>query len=139
MRSWIRRHRIEIKYLLIGAVVMGTLVALDRSQVLGNLDHVVTDILDATKGLGAVGMFLVALVSNCAIFVQIPYTLPLLSAAISGSSLGNLLILGAAAGIGAGFGEIIKYHVADRVLAKRPDLGRSGLYQWVLRPRSPDT
>jgi membrane protein DedA with SNARE-associated domain len=133
MRSWVHAHRIEVKYLVIGALVIGALIALDRSEVLGNLDHVVTDVLDATKGLGAVGMFVVALVSNCAVFVQIPYTLPLLSAAISGSSLGDMLILGTAAGIGAGFGEIIKYHVADRVLAKRPDLGRSGLYQWALR------
>ena len=133
MHEWVRHHHIEIKYLLIGAVVMAGLIALDRSELLGNLDHVVQDVLEASRGIGAFGMFVIALVSNCAVFVQVPYTLPLLSVAISGSSLGNLLILATAAGIGAGFGEIIKYHVADRVLAKKPDLHRSRLYQWVER------
>lgn len=133
MHSWIRTHRIEIKYLIIGALLFGTLITLDRTHVLGNLDHAVVDVLDATKGLGALGMFVLALVSNCAVFVQIPYTLPLLSAAIGGSSYLDMLVLGAAAGVGAGFGEIIKYHVAHRVLAKKPGLHHSGLYQWVVR------
>jgi hypothetical protein len=133
VRTWIRHHQIELKYLVIGRVVLAALIALDRSQVLGNLDHVVKDILDASRGIGAVGMFLIALTSNCAVFVQIPYTLPLLSAAIGGSSLADLTVLGVAAGIGAGFGEVIKYHVAHRVLAKRPELHRSRLFQWVER------
>jgi len=133
MRSWIRAYHIDVKYALIGTVVIGTLIALDRAHVLGNLDHAVTDMLDATGGIGAVGMFLIALVSNCALFVQIPYTLPLLSAAISGATMLDMLILGFAAGVGAGFGEVIKYHVAHRVLAKKPNLRRSQLYRWVER------
>jgi len=133
MSTWIRRHRIELKYVVIGAALLALLITLDRTEVLGNLDHVVVDVLDATEGLGAIGMFLLALVSNCAVFVQIPYTLPLLSAAIGGASWLDMLVLGTAAGIGAGFGEIVKYHVAHRVLSKKPDLRRSGLYQWVER------
>jgi hypothetical protein len=132
MRSFVRRHRVEIKYLVIGLVLLAALIALERSDVLGNLDHTVVDILDATEGLGVIGMFLLALVSNCAVFVQVPYTLPLLSAAIGGNSLPEMLALGAAAGVGAGFGEIIKYHVAHKVLGKKPQLHRSGLYQWIL-------
>lgn len=133
MRAWIRHHRIEIKYVVIGIVLLGALITLDRTHVLGNLDHAVIDVLDATEGLGALGMFVLALISNCAVFVQIPYTLPLLSAAIGGASFSHMLVLGVATGIGAGFGEIIKYHVAHRVLAKKPSLHRSGLYQWVVR------
>jgi hypothetical protein len=133
VRDWIRRHRIELKYVAIGLLVLGVLIALDRTEVLGNLDHVVVDVLDATEGLGAIGMFFLALVSNCAVFIQVPYTLPLLSAAIGGASYLDMLVLGVAAGIGAGFGEVVKYHVAHRVLSKRPNLNRSGLYQWVLR------
>ena len=133
VRDWVQRHRVEVKYLAIGVVLLGTLITLDRTHVLGNLDHGVVDVLDATEGLGAIGMFLLALVSNCAVFVQIPYTLPLLSAALGGSSYLDMVVLGTAAGIGAGLGEIIKYHVAHRVLSKKPDLNRSGLYQWVLR------
>ncbi len=133
MKAWVRRHRIEIKYLIIGVVGLGALITLDRTRVLGNLDHAVVDFLDATEGLGAIGIFFVALISNCAVFVQIPYTLPLLSAAIGGASYVDMLVLGIAAGVGAGFGEIIKYHVAHRVLSKKPNLHHSGLYQWVLR------
>jgi len=133
MSPWIRHHRIEIKYLIIGGILLGALITLDRTHVLGNLDHAVVDVLDATKGLGAVGMFLVALVSNCAVFVQVPYTLPLLSAAIGGATYVDMLVLGVAAGVGAGCGEVIKYHVAHRVLSKKPELHRSGLYQWVVR------
>jgi membrane protein YqaA with SNARE-associated domain len=133
VRDWIRRHHLELRYLLIGAILLGGLIAIDRTEVLGNFDHVVTDILDATEGLGAVGMFVIAIVSNCAVFIQIPYNLPMLSAAIGGASVTKMLILGLAAGLGAGIGEIIKYHVAHRVLAKRPNLHRSRLYQWMLR------
>jgi hypothetical protein len=133
VKAWITSHRVEIKYLVIGTVLLGALIALDETHVLGNLDHAVVDLLDASRGLGVIGMFLLALVSNCAVFVQVPYTLPLLSAAIGGSSLLNMVALGVAAGVGAGFGEIIKYHVAHRVLSERPQLNRSSLYRWVLR------
>jgi hypothetical protein len=133
MRQFVRRRRVELKYILLGIVLIGLLISLDRSHLLGNLDNAVVDVLDATEGLGAIGMFVVALISNCAVFVQVPYTLPLLSAAIGGASLPEMLVLGTAAGIGAGFGEIIKYHIADRVLAKKPELHRSKIYQWVER------
>ena len=132
MRAFLHRRRVEVKYVIIGVILVGGLIALERSDVLGNLDHTVVDILDATEGLGIVGMFVIALVSNCAVFIQVPYTLPLLSAAIGGASLGEMMALGAAAGIGAGFGEIIKYHVAHKVLGKKPNLHHSGLYQWIL-------
>jgi hypothetical protein len=133
MRAFVRKHKVELKYLIIGAAVLAFLVVLDRSDLLGNLDEEVGEFMDDAQGIGAVGMFLVALISNCAVFVQVPYTLPLLSAAIGGASVGNMLVLGIAAGIGAGFGEIIKYHVADRVLSKKPGLNRSKLYRWVER------
>ncbi|MEX0665593.1 MAG: hypothetical protein WD598_12620 [Acidimicrobiia bacterium] len=133
MRAWSRRHRIELKYLAIGVVALAVLITLDRTHVLGDLDHAVVDVLDATEGLGAIGIFVLALVSNCAVFIQIPYTLPLLSAALGGASVLDMLVLGVAAGVGAGFGEIIKYHVAHRVLSKKPNLHRSGLYRWVER------
>jgi len=133
LRAFAHRHRVEIKYVVIGVVIIGILIGIDRSGVLGNLDHTVVDILKASRGLGAVGMFLLALVSNCAVFVQVPYTLPLLSTALGGASLSHMIVLGVAAGIGAGFGECIKYHVAHRVLSERPNLHHSSLYRWVLR------
>ncbi len=132
-RAWIRLRRVELKYTAIGAFVLGGIGALSRLGVLGDLDQNLVDSFDATQGLGAVGMLVVAFVSNCVVLVQIPYTLPLLAAAISGASLVDMVVLGAAAGVGAGFGEIVKYHIAHRVLSRKKHLHKSRLFQWVLR------
>lgn len=133
LRAWARLRRIELKYTAIAAVILGGIGALSQLGAFGDLDQNLVDSFDASKGLGVVGMFLVAFVSNCMVLVQIPYTLPLLAAAISGASLTDMVVLGVAAGVGAGFGEIVKYHIADRVLRRKKDLHRSGLFQWVLR------
>jgi hypothetical protein len=129
----LRKYRIEVKYLLLFGLVVGALFSLESFGLLNGLNAGVTDFLTATEGLGAIGMFFVALVANCSIFVQVPYTLPMLSAALSGSDTGEMLVLGLAAGVGAGLGEMIKYLVAGRVLAQKPDLARSGLFRWVTR------
>lgn len=133
LRAWARLRRIELKYVAIAAVVLGVIGALSQLGVFGDLDEDLFDWFDATKGLGAVGMLLVAFVSNTVVLVQIPYTLPLLAAAIGGASLTDMVVLGVAAGVGAGFGEVAKYHIADRVLSRKKDLHRSRLFQWVLR------
>ncbi len=44
-----------------------------------------------------------------------------------------MLELGLAAGIGAGIGALVSFVVADKVLARGPDLTESRLYQWVSR------
>lgn len=126
-------HRLELKYLVIAAVLVGGLIALNRIDALSGLDHAITDALTTTEGLGVIGIFLVALIANCVVFIQIPYTLPVLSAALGGASLGEMVGLGVAAGIGAGIGEMIKYTVADQVLVRKRDLDQSPLYRWVFR------
>ncbi|HUV10264.1 MAG TPA: hypothetical protein VMX12_04740 [Acidimicrobiia bacterium] len=133
LRAWARLRRVELKYTAIGACVLGGIGVVSGLGVLGDLDQNLVDSFDATKGLGAIGMLLVAFVSNCVVLVQIPYTLPLLAAAIGGASVADMLVLGVAAGIGAGFGEIVKYHIAHRVLSRKKDLHKSRLFQWVLR------
>ncbi len=128
-----RHRRVELKYTAIGAVVLGGIGALSRIGAFGDLDQSLVDSFDATKGLGAIGMLFVAFVSNCVVLIQIPYTLPLLAAAISGASLVDMIVLGVAAGVGAGFGEVVKYHIADRVLRRKKNLHQSRLFRWVLR------
>lgn len=83
--------------------------------------------------LGFIGMFIVAVIGNSSLLIQVPYTVPLLSAALNGASLPTMLFLGLGAGIGAGFGEVISYGIADRILAQNPDLSKSRLYRWVNR------
>lgn len=102
LRAWARHRRIELKYTAIAAVVLGGIGALSQLGVFGDLDENIFDWFDATKGLGAIGMLLVAFVSNIVVLVQIPYTLPLLAAAIGGASLTDMIVLGVAAGVGAG-------------------------------------
>ena len=97
LRAWARLRRIELKYTAIGAGLLGGIFALSRLGALGDFDQQVVDSLDATKGLGAIGMLLVAFVSNCVVLVQIPYTLPLLAAAIGGASALDMVVLGVAA------------------------------------------
>lgn len=112
---------------------LGSLVALDRLDAFEGLDGVVNDFMDWMTKLGFIGMFIVAVIGNSSLLIQVPYTVPLLSAALNGASLPTMLFLGLGAGIGAGFGEVISYGIADRILAQNPDLSKSRLYRWVNR------
>jgi hypothetical protein len=112
---------------------LGGLVALDRLDAFEGLDGVVNDFMDWMTRLGFIGMFIVAVIGNSSLLIQVPYTVPLLSAALNGASLPTMLFLGLGAGIGAGFGEVISYGIADRILAQNPDLSKSRLYRWVNR------
>lgn len=129
----LKRYRIEIKYLLLTVFFLGGLIALDRLDAFEGLDGVVGDFMDWMTRLGFVGMFVVAIIGNSSLLIQVPYTVPLLSAALNGASLPTMLFLGLGAGLGAGFGEIISYGIADKILAQNPDLTKSRLYQWVDR------
>lgn len=127
------RYRIEIKYMLLMVFFLGSLVALDRLDAFEGLDGVVNDFMDWMTKLGFIGMFIVAVIGNSSLLIQVPYTVPLLSAALNGASLPTMLFLGLGAGIGAGFGEVISYGIADKILAQNPDLSKSRLYRWVNR------
>lgn len=127
---WLRKHRIEVKYALIA---VGLLAALAALQGTGALDHWVAALdpfLAALGGLGLLGAFLLGLVGNSSLMLQVPYTVPILSAALAGSPLPYLLGLGAAAGIGATAGELVSYTIADQIL-RHQQLSPSRLYRWV--------
>ena len=82
------------------------------------VNDTLTDGVDRLAGLGSIGMFVIALVANLSILIQIPYTLPLLSAALGGASLQNMLLLGFASGLGAGIGAVAGYKVADALVGE---------------------
>lgn len=128
-----KTYRIEIKYTLITIMALGLLIALDRVDAFSSLDGAVKDLMDAITSLGFVGMFFIALIGNASLLIQVPYTVPLLSIALSGTTLPNILLWGLAAGIGAGFGEIISYSIADKLWEMNPAIAESKLYQWVDR------
>ena len=97
------------------------------------VNDTVTDGVDRLAGLGSVGIFLIALVANVSIIIQIPYTLPLLSAALGGAGLQNVLVLGVASGLGAGIGAVASYKVADALVAKSPRVPDGRVFRWIAR------
>ena len=130
--SWLRGHRVALKYALIAALLIGGLVWLDRAGVLDRWAQAVDPWLAELAGLGVAGAFLLGLLGNSSLFLQVPYTVPMLAAALAGAPLAYLTALAMAAAIGATCGELVSYGVADAVLRHR-DLQPSRLFRWVQR------
>lgn len=89
--------------------------------------------MDRMAALGIAGVFVVALISNGSLLIQVPYTLPMLSVALYSDNLVELVGLGVATGIGAGLGEIISYAIAYNIAAQIRQLSESSLFRWVNR------
>ncbi|HLA44277.1 MAG TPA: hypothetical protein VJZ27_12620 [Aggregatilineales bacterium] len=131
--AFTQKYRIEIKYSLISIIFLGGLVVVASTDAFASLNNTVQDFMDAMTDLGFIGIFLVALIGTSTVLIQVPYTIPLLTAAVNGSSLLQMMFLGIAAGLGSGLGEIVSYLLADKILARNPDLVRSNLLRWVSR------
>ncbi|MGB8022466.1 MAG: hypothetical protein WCF04_14645 [Candidatus Nanopelagicales bacterium] len=127
---WLRSHRLEVQFGSAAAILIGALIWLERSGTLARWATALEPMLQALAGLGIVGAFLLGLVGNSSVMLQVPYTIPMLSAAIAGAPLPYLLALGVAAGLGATAGEMVSYAIADQIL-RREDLTASGLFRWV--------
>lgn len=129
----LKRHRLEIKYGFIAVLLLGGLIALSSTEALSSLDSGVDSLMDAAEDVGFIGIFLIALIANSSLLIQIPYTVPLISLALAGASLEKMLLMGVALGVGAGFGEVISYGIASKILGANPSLSESSLFQWVRR------
>jgi hypothetical protein len=124
---------LRAKYLTIGVAIALALVALQETDAFAAVNGAVDSFFDLAARFGAPGMFVAGLLGNASILVQVPYTLPLLSVALDGTTLPHLLVLGLACGVGAGVGEIISYLIADAILARTPGLPESRVYRWIER------
>ncbi len=131
--QWLRAHRLEVKYVLLAVVLIGGTLWLGRAGHLADLAAALAPALEALAGLGVAGAFLLGLVGNSSLLLQVPYTVPMLSAALAGASLPYLVALGVAAGIGATAGELVSYTIADQLLRRSPSLAGGRLYRWVER------
>ncbi len=129
----VARHRIGLKYGCLTLILLAGLVALDQTHAFSGLDGVVAAWFDVMAGLGLVGFFLVAVIGNSALLLQIPYTVPLLSLALGGASLDRMLLMGAASGLGAAVGEIVSYAVSLKLLGEKVTPERSALLRWIRR------
>ena len=128
-----RRVSIELKYAIITILVMVVFIVLHAADAFSGVNDTVKSGVDWLAGLGSIGVFFLALIANASIIIQIPYTLPLLSAALGGAGFVSMMLLGVASGLGAGIGALAGYKVADTVVghsAAPPD-GR--VFRWLAR------
>lgn len=130
--SWVSAHRIEVKYALIAGALLAAVVWLDRSGVLSIWAVALEPWIEELAGLGLAGAFVLGLLGNSSLLLQVPYTVPILSAALAGAALPYLLALAVAAGLGATAGELVSYAIANQLL-RRPELSPSRLFRWVDR------
>jgi hypothetical protein len=122
-----------LKYAAIAILIVALFVVLHAMGAFTGVNDTVTEGVDRLAGFGSIGIFLIALIANVSILVQIPYTLPLLSAALGGASLQSVMTLGLASGLGAGIGAVASYKVADALVAKSPRAPDSRLFRWIAR------
>lgn len=127
------RYRIEIKYGILTIVLLGGLIWLAQNHALDGLSGSINGFMDSMAGLGVAGVFVVALIANGSLLIQVPYTLPMLSVALYSDSLFELVILGVATGVGAGLGEIVSYAIAYNIAAQIKELSKSALFRWIRR------
>jgi hypothetical protein len=128
-----RRVSIELKYAIIAVLLALLLVALHVADAFSGVNDTVKSGVDWLAGLGSIGLFFLALVANASIIIQIPYTLPLLSAALGGADLVSMLLLGIASGLGAGIGAILAYKVADTLVVRTHAEPDGRVFRWIAR------
>lgn len=128
-----RRVSIEFKYAIITVLVAILFIALHAVDAFAGVNETVGEGADLLARLGSIGLFFLALVANASIIIQIPYTLPLLSAALGGAGFVTMMILGFAAGLGAGIGALAGYKVADALVGRSPTPPEGRVFLWLSR------
>src|SRR6478735_489705 len=128
-----RRVSIELKYAIIAMLLVIVFVALHAADAFSGVNNTVKTGVDWLAGLGSIGVFFLALIANASIIIQIPYTLPLLSAALGGASFVSMMLLGVASGLGAGFGALAGYKVADAIVGRTPQAPDGRVFRWISR------
>jgi hypothetical protein len=123
--------RIEIKFGIITLVVAGSLLLLGSYNVLDGLEHHVNTMMGHLVGYGALGTFLIALLSNWTLVIQVPYNLPMFTVILYADTVWEVILIGAAAGLGGGIGEILSYSVARAIVANVDELEDSALFRWT--------
>ncbi len=133
MIAWLHRYRLELKYALITLAILALLAFLAAQDVLGGAEEWVNTAMDALVKWGYVGLFIIGLLANVTLVFLIPYAIPLMTLAIYADSVLEVILLGTAAGVGAGIGEITSYAVAHTIVANIEDLEKSALFRWTKR------
>lgn len=133
MIAVIRRYRIEIKHTIITAALLGILATLTSMHVLDGAERWVNSAMDALVKWSYAGLFLIGLLANITLVFMIPYAIPLMTLSVYADSVFEVILLGVAAGVGAGIGEITSYAVAHTIVRHVEDLEKSALFRWTKR------
>lgn len=133
MISWLRKYRIEIKYIVITAAILGGMALLNMANALSGVEKQVNRLMTALTDWGIIGLFFIGIFANMTLVFIIPYALPLMTLSVYADSVWWVVALGTAAGIGAGIGEVASYAVAHTIVSNVDDLEQSGLFRWTKR------
>jgi len=123
--------RLEFKYAVLGGLLILLLAGFSSSRAMAPLETDLMRALEAAAGIGLVGMFAIALISNLAVIVNIPFMVVALPWVLADPTPGGVLAFSLATGIGAGLGKLAAYALAVRVAARIPSLGDSPLHAWI--------
>ena len=127
----LREKRLEIRYLIVGELLILALLVFSSSDALAGVESQVMGWLQAAAEVGVVGLFLMALISNAVPVINIPYMLVALTYVIVNNSPAHILAFTLATGIGSSIGKIAAYILAARVATRFESLARSPLSRWV--------
>ncbi len=118
MRQTLSRRSLEIKYLLIGIVLLSVQHYLSRHGLLQNVQERTIDLIDTAASYGLLGVFAGAVLANLAILISVPYTAITVTVALATGDPLSLAVICVVTGLGAGVGKIISYALAHNLAAQ---------------------
>jgi hypothetical protein len=124
---------LEVRYAAIAVLLVVLFVVLRATGAFTGVNETVNHGVNRLAQLGTIGIFIIALVANVSIIIQIPYTLPLLTAALGGASFQSMLFLGIASGLGAAIGAVLSYKVAEALVGRTPPGYEGRFARWINR------
>ncbi len=122
------RYQLELKYGVILLLLSTMLMLVGQLEELKGIHAAVDTFFDQMLALDVLGGFWLALVGNATLVIQVPYTLPMLSAAFYSHDTLKVVALSIGTGVGAGIGATISYSLAHRITAKIDGLSRTTTY-----------
>lgn len=127
----LRRYQLEMKYLGILLLTSAALILAGQRKEFRAIHEAMSVFFDQMLKLDVLGGFLLALVGNATLVIQVPYTLPMLSAAFYSDDTLEVIALSIGTGIGAGIGATFSYSLAHRLTANIESLSQTALFQFV--------
>jgi len=133
-----RFGRLEAKYLVLSLLCIGILLWVIGSDALdgirGQLESFVAWVANE-EGLvgGSIALFLLAVVANSTLLIQVPYTLPMAAIVVASDSLAKVVVLSLATAVGAGIGELNSYMIARGLTMPAALADSNRFLRWIRR------